>query len=70
MAMIFSARSQVERPESRAVPYSVTMQGAWVRGVVMTSPSVNRGRMRERSVPCLSVKVELMARKAWPCSAM
>ena len=53
MAMIFSARSQVDRPGSRATPYSVTMLGACVRGVVMTSPSVNLGRMRECFTPCL-----------------
>ena len=39
MAMIRSVRSQVERPESMATPYSVTMLGACALGVVITSPS-------------------------------
>ena len=70
MAISFSARSQVERPDRRATPYSVTRLGAWVRGVVMTSPSVNLGRIRECMTPCLSVKVEDMAKNAWPWSAI
>ena len=56
--MSLAARSQVLRPVSSAAPYSVTMVGAWLRGVVMMSPAI-WGRMREWSRPFLSVKVEV-----------
>ena len=64
-----SARCHVARPDRLATPYSVTMYGAWVRGVVMISPAVNLGRMLEWRIPFLSTRLDGMARKALPWSA-
>ena len=64
-----SALCHVGRPGRLAMPYSVTILGAWVRGVVIISPAVKCWITLECRFPALSVKVECMARKALPCSA-
>jgi len=54
MLISASARCQVALPGRLAMPYSVTMFGAWVRGVVMMSPPVKCGMMFECSSPLLA----------------
>ena len=53
-----SARCHVARPDRLATPYSVTMYGVWVRGVVMMSPAVNLGRILEWRTPFLSTRLD------------
>ena len=45
MEMIASALCHVARPDNCATPYSVTILGVCVLGVVITSPAVNLGRI-------------------------
>ena len=51
MPLKASARSQVDRPFTFTLPYSVTSQWRLVRVAVMMVPSAMVGRMRDFSWP-------------------